>query len=109
VSAELQTGVAYALLAGILWGLTPLLLKRAIKHTNVSNATLVEQHVAVALLAGLAAHKGEISAVDFTGQAFWAFFWPAPSAPALARSSTTGASIKSAHPKLLRLKIARRF
>jgi len=74
VSAELQTGVAYALLAGFLWGLTPLLLKRAIKYTNVSNATVVEQHVAVALLAGLAAHQGEISAVDFTGQAFWAFF-----------------------------------
>jgi len=74
MSPELQTGIAYALLAGVLWGLTPLLLKRAIKYTSVSNATLVEQHVAVILLAGLAAYSGEIGAVDFGGQAFWAFF-----------------------------------
>jgi uncharacterized membrane protein len=74
MSPELQTGIAFALMAGVLWGLSPLLLKRAIKHTNVSNATLVEQHVAVILLAGLAAANGEIGAVDFTGQAFWAFF-----------------------------------
>jgi uncharacterized membrane protein len=109
VSAELQTGVAYALLAGVLWGLTPLLLKRAIRYTHVSNATLVEQHVAVILLAGLAVHNGEISAVDLPARRSGLFFSPAPSAPALARSSITGASIKSAHPKRLRLKIARRF
>lgn len=74
MSAELQTGIAYALLAGVLWGLTPLLLKRAIKYTNVSNATLVEQHVAVFLLASLAIYNGEIARVDPRGAAFWAFF-----------------------------------
>ena len=74
MSPEIQTGIAYALLAGVLWGLTPLLLKRAIKYTNVSNATLVEQHVAVVLLVGLAIHNGEIGAMDPTGRAFWAFF-----------------------------------
>jgi len=74
MSAELQTGIAYALLAGVLWGLSPLLLKRAIKHTNVSNATLVEQSVAVVLLTGLAIQNGEIELVDPTGGAFWAFF-----------------------------------
>jgi uncharacterized membrane protein len=74
MSQELQTGIAYALLAGVLWGLSPLLLKRAIKYTNVSNATLVEQYVAVLLLVGLAAHSGEIVAADLTSRAFWAFF-----------------------------------
>jgi uncharacterized membrane protein len=74
MSQELQTGIAYALLAGVLWGLSPLLLKRAIKYTNVSNATLVEQYVAVLLLVGLAAHSGEVVAADLTNRAFWAFF-----------------------------------
>jgi len=74
MSPELQTGIAYALSAGVLWGLTPLLLKRAIKHTNVSNATLAEQIAAVVLLVALAVYDGEIGAVDFTSQAFWAFF-----------------------------------
>ncbi len=74
MSAELQIGIAYALLAGVLWGLSPLLLKRGIRYTHVSNATLVQQHVAVLLLAGLAAYYGEIGAVDFSGRAFWSFF-----------------------------------
>ncbi len=73
-SSELQTGIAYALLAGVLWGIGPLLLKRALKYTNVSTATLVEQNVSVFLLIGLAGYSGEIGQIDFTGRAFWAFF-----------------------------------
>ncbi len=73
MSSTLQTGVAYALLAGVLWGLTPLLLKRGIRYTNVSNATLVEQHIAVLLLVGLAAYYGEIGSLDISGRAFWSF------------------------------------
>ena len=73
-SSELQTGIAYALLAGVLWGIGPLLLKRALKYTDVSTATLVEQNVSVVLLVGLAIYSGEIGQIDFTGQAFWAFF-----------------------------------
>lgn len=73
-SAPLHTGIAYALLAGVLWGIGPLLLKRALKHTNVSTATLVEQNVSVFLLVGLASYSGEIGHIDFTGRAFWAFF-----------------------------------
>lgn len=53
-SSELQTGIAYVLLAGVLWGIGPLLFKRALKYTNVSTATLVEQNVSVFLLIGLA-------------------------------------------------------
>jgi uncharacterized membrane protein len=54
VSSELQVGIAYALLAGALWGIGPLLLKRALKYTNVSTATVVEQNVSVLLIVGLA-------------------------------------------------------
>jgi len=74
VTSELQIGIAYALLAGVLWGLSPLLLKRGIRYTNVSNATLVEQHVAVFLLAILSVSYGEIGALDFSSRAFWSFF-----------------------------------
>ena len=72
--SELQVGIAYALLAGILWGVGPLLLKRALKHTNVSTATLLQQNVSVLLLIGLATYSGEIREIDFTSRAFWAFF-----------------------------------
>jgi uncharacterized membrane protein len=72
--SELQVGIAYALLAGILWGVGPLLLKRALKHTNVSTATLLEQNVSVLLLVGLATYSGQIREIDFTSRAFWAFF-----------------------------------
>lgn len=73
-SSELQVGIAYALLAGALWGIGPLLLKRALRHTNVSTATLVEQNVSVALLVALAIYHGEIAHLDVTSSAFWAFF-----------------------------------
>lgn len=73
-SSELQVGIAYALLAGALWGIGPLLLKRAMKYTDVSTATLVEQNVSVILLVGLALYYGEIGQIDFTGRSFWAFF-----------------------------------
>jgi uncharacterized membrane protein len=73
-SLELQVGIAYALLAGALWGIGPLLLKRALKYTNVSTATLVEQNVSVVLIVGLAIYYGEIGQIDFTSRAFWAFF-----------------------------------
>lgn len=72
--SDLQVGIAYALLAGVLWGVGPLLLKRALKHTNVSTATLLEQNVSVVLLVGLAVYHGEIRHLDFTSRAFWAFF-----------------------------------
>lgn len=74
LSSQLHVGIAYALLAGALWGIGPLLLKRALKYTDVSTATLVEQNVAVFLIVGLAIYFGEISQIDFTSRSFWAFF-----------------------------------
>ncbi len=74
MSRELQIGIAYALFAGVLWGIGPLLLKRGMKHSSVSTATLIQQHVSVVLLGLLAAFKGELVELDFSGRAFWAFF-----------------------------------
>jgi uncharacterized membrane protein len=50
MSAELQTGIVYALLAGTLRGISPLLLKRGLKYADVSTATLIEQCVSVVFL-----------------------------------------------------------
>ena len=74
MSQNLQIGIAYALLAGVLWGIGPLLLKRALKYTNVSTATLIEQHVSVILLISLATYYGEIGHLDVMSRPFWAFF-----------------------------------
>jgi uncharacterized membrane protein len=74
MTPELQTGIAYALLAGTLWGISPLLLKRGLNYADVSTATLIEQCVSVVFLAGLALYSGEIVDLDFTSKAFWAFF-----------------------------------
>jgi uncharacterized membrane protein len=74
MTPELQTGIIYALMAGTLWGISPLLLKRGLKYADVSTATLIEQCVSVIFLTGLATYTGEIAYLDFTGTAFWAFF-----------------------------------
>jgi uncharacterized membrane protein len=74
MSPELQTGIAYALLAGTLWGISPLLLKRGLKYADVSTATIIEQCVSVVFLTILAFYSGEIVHLDFASKAFWAFF-----------------------------------
>jgi transporter family protein len=73
-SPELQTGIVYALTAGVLWGVGPLFIKRSLKYTDVSTATLVEQHVSVLLLIVLGVYYDEIKHVDVGSRAFWAFF-----------------------------------
>jgi DME family drug/metabolite transporter len=74
MSSELQIGIAYALMAGAVWGIGPLLLKRGMKYSNVSTATLVQQYVAVGFLALLGIHQGELVHLDFSSRAFWSFF-----------------------------------
>ena len=74
MTPELQIGIGYALLAGVLWGIGPLLLKRGLKFASVTTATMVEQVVSVTLLTGLAAYFGEIGHLDVTSRSFWAFF-----------------------------------
>lgn len=74
MSSELQIGIAYALTAGAVWGIGPLLLKRGMKYSDVSTATLVQQYVSVGFLALLGVYRGELVHLDFSSRAFWAFF-----------------------------------
>jgi uncharacterized membrane protein len=74
MSSELQIGIIYALTAGAVWGIGPLLLKRGMKYANVSTATLVQQYVSVGFLALLGVYRGELVHLDFSSRAFWAFF-----------------------------------
>ncbi|OGQ81311.1 MAG: hypothetical protein A3F90_03335 [Deltaproteobacteria bacterium RIFCSPLOWO2_12_FULL_60_19] len=67
---NLQMGVFYALLAGILWGIGPLLLKKGMTLSNVSAATLIEQCVSVLVLGILAGLRGELVQLDFASKAF---------------------------------------
>lgn len=71
---NLQLGITYALLAGLLWGIGPLLLKRGMKDSSVSTATLIEQYVSVLTLVVLALFQGELIRPDLSATAFWSFF-----------------------------------
>lgn len=73
MAADLQMGIFYALVAGTLWGIGPLLLKRGMTLSNVSTATLIEQHVSVALLLAISALRGELFYLDFASKSFRAF------------------------------------
>jgi drug/metabolite transporter, DME family len=73
MTADLQTGITYALTAGILWGIAPLLLKRGMARSNVSTATLIEQVVSVAFLAVLTLAQGRLVFSELSAKAFWSF------------------------------------
>lgn len=73
MAENLQTGVFYALVSGLLWGFGPLLLKQGMTLSNVSAATLIEQYVSVLVLLVIAAVHGELSYLDFASKSFWAF------------------------------------
>jgi transporter family protein len=70
---NLSSGIFYALAAGILWGIGPLLLKKGMTVSNVSAATLIEQYTAVLTVALLAALNGEVSIYALDAAAFWSF------------------------------------
>lgn len=74
MTSDLQLGITYALLAGVLWGIGPLLLKRGLEYSNVSTATLIEQYFSVACLLILGAYQGELIRPDLPARAFWSFF-----------------------------------
>lgn len=73
MTVNLQLGIFYALLAGILWGIGPLFLKKGMTLSDVSTATLIEQYVSVIFLVVLAAAQGELFRLDISAKAFWAF------------------------------------
>ena len=71
---NLEMGIFYALLSGVLWGIGPLLLKRGMTLSNVSTATLTQQYVSVITLTVIATVQGEVfHLVDIPAIAFWAF------------------------------------
>jgi uncharacterized membrane protein len=39
----METGILYAVIAGLFWGTSPVLVKRGLVGSNVSTATLVQQ------------------------------------------------------------------
>jgi uncharacterized membrane protein len=70
---QIETGILFAVMAGVLWGIGPALLKKGIAHSNVSTATLVMQIVTVVTLSAIAGIRGEFLAAELPLSAFWAF------------------------------------
>lgn len=73
MSSDLQTGIFFSLLAGVIWGIGPLLLKHGMALASVSTATLIEQYSSVLTLVVIIAVKGEWLAWTISAKAFWAF------------------------------------
>ncbi len=63
----------YALIAGILWGVDPLLLKKGMTLSNVSTATLTMQIVSVLTLSAATGIRGEFHFAELSFAAFWPF------------------------------------
>jgi len=68
-----MTAILFALGAGILWGVSPSLLKRGLVSSNVSTATLVSQYVSTATLIAITAVRGELWSNQLTWQIFVIF------------------------------------
>jgi uncharacterized membrane protein len=73
MSVPLENGIIYALMAGLFWGITPLLLKKGMTHSNVSTATLVQQSVIVLTVFIIAVGQGEVLQLDIPLRAVWSF------------------------------------
>lgn len=68
-----MTAILFALGAGILWGVSPSLLKKGLAASNVSMATLVSQYVSTATLIVVAAAQQELWSEQLTWQIFAVF------------------------------------
>lgn len=73
MSVPLENGIIYALMAGLFWGITPLLLKMGMTQSNVSTATLVQQSVIVLTVVIIAVGRGEVLQLDIPLRAVWSF------------------------------------
>jgi transporter family protein len=58
----METGIIYALIAGLFWGTSPVLVKRGLVHSNVSAATLSQQGTILLTLACSALLEGDLFA-----------------------------------------------
>jgi transporter family protein len=55
-----ETGIIYALIAGLFWGTSPVLVKHGLAHANVSAATLYQQGTILLTLVGSAFFEGNL-------------------------------------------------
>ena len=58
----MKTGIFYAIVAGLFWGISPVLVKRGLVHADVSAATLYQQATILATLLVAALVEGELFA-----------------------------------------------
>lgn len=70
---EVTKAILFALAAGLLWGVSPSLLKRGLVGSNVSTATLVSQYASTGLLLAVAVAQGELWSHQLTWPAFAVF------------------------------------
>ncbi|MBM2803718.1 MAG: family transporter [Deltaproteobacteria bacterium] len=69
----METGVLYALIAGLLWGTSPVLVKRGLAHSNVSAATLIQQATILLTLLVAALLAGDLFAGNISRLALSVF------------------------------------
>lgn len=60
----MEQGIAYAVIAGLFWGTSPVLVKRGLVQSDVSAATLYQQATILVVLLGAALLEGDL----FTGK-----------------------------------------
>lgn len=58
----METGIVYAIFAGLFWGTSPVLVKRGLVHTDVSAATLYQQATILVTLLAAALVEGDLFA-----------------------------------------------
>lgn len=69
----MQTGVIYAVIAGLFWGTSPVLVKRGLDGSNVSAATLVQQAAILVTLIVASLIEGDLFAQNISTQALLIF------------------------------------
>ncbi|MBM4263375.1 MAG: DMT family transporter [Deltaproteobacteria bacterium] len=69
----MQTGVIYAVIAGLFWGTSPVLVKRGLVNSNVSAATLVQQATILVTLIVASLIEGDFFAKNVPTQALLIF------------------------------------
>jgi transporter family protein len=69
----MQTGVVYAVIAGLFWGTSPVLVKRGLARSNVSAATLIQQTTILLTLIVAAWLEGDLVAKNVSLPALLVF------------------------------------
>jgi len=68
-----KTGILYAIVAGVFWGTSPVLVKRGLVHADVSAATLYQQATILVTLIAAALIEGELFAGNISSLASLVF------------------------------------